>query len=75
MIGDSHFQTRAVQALRALQAQPELLAAVQAETDAFFARYPEIERTILAMAFIAGLFLERFADAAAQPTAETKKVA
>lgn len=55
-----HFHERAKIALEMLHRQPTLVAAVQAEVDAFFARNPGLERTELSAGFIASLALERF---------------
>ena len=73
------FHDRAAQALRHFRAKPDLQAAVQSETDAFFARFPEVERTELTAAFIRSLVMDRLsinpADSQSALTTETKKVA
>ncbi len=65
-------------------AHPALLAAVAEKTAAFFAKYPGIERTACAEAFIAGLALDAItaealsAEAGSQPAEaqpEKQKVA
>ncbi len=70
------FHGKAEQALRHFRGQPALQAAVTAETDAFFARYPEIERTELTAAFIGSLVLEKLSIPADSQSAQpTQKVA
>jgi hypothetical protein len=45
--------------------QPALIAAVAARADAFFVRYPGLERSPVAVAFISGIALDEFMEAAA----------
>lgn len=75
---DDEFFRKAEIALRTLDAQPQLAAAVQAEVDLFFGRYPALQRTRPAEAFITSLVIERLSTAAgSQPAAQpkTQKVA
>lgn len=72
---DDEFFRKAEIALRTLDAQPELAAAVQADVDAFFARYPALHRTRVAEAFIAGLVIDRLSSPADSQSAQPQKVA
>lgn len=56
--------TRWVEALRSYEGNAPLRAQVEALTDAFFARYPDLERTPRAERFITGLSLDRALRAA-----------
>lgn len=75
------FWARAEKAAVVVNAQPGLAAAVVAEVNGFFVRYPNLQRTEFTAAFITALVIERLSttaadsQSAAQPHAETKKVA
>lgn len=74
------FDAKAKIGLQALAGFTELGRDVERGVDGFFTRHPELARTRLAEAFIAGLLLDQLSTAAdsqsaAQPTAETQKVA
>lgn len=80
MIASDEFWTRAEQAIRALDAQPELAAAVQVEVDAFYERHRGLARTRMGEAFIASLVIEKLSNPGASQapdtaTATTQKVA
>ena len=54
-----HFDAKALAAIKWLEGQPLLAAAVKAETDAFFARNAGLARTELTTGFIASLVIDR----------------
>lgn len=71
MIASAEFWMRAEQAVRVLNARPEIAATVQAEVDEFYARHAGLERTRLGEAFIAALVIERLSDSPAWPAAQS----
>ena len=72
-------QERARAALKVLADDPALAVAVNAEVDAFFNRFPDLQRTELTAGYIAALALDHLSagvdsqSSPAQP--ETRKVA
>lgn len=72
-------EAKAVAALEARRARPQLAAAlleaVPRAVDAFFARYPALNRTRVAEAVITSLVIERLSSPADSQSAQPQKAA